>query len=118
MEDPAREVLRAVGLGNGDPVHTEYTGMRALMLAVIQDGIASYMSEESRRRAEAEYWVGAANQRSPFAFNVICETFGLEPDAVRAALQKLRDKRVGSPSRRHSRPNVRGAARIGRRQFR
>jgi hypothetical protein len=115
MDDPAREVLRVVVLGDGEAARTEYTGTRALMLAVLQDGIASYMSEDARRRAEAEYWVGAATQRSPFAFNVICETFGLEPDAVRAALQKLRAEKLGSSSRQRSRPNVRGAARIGRR---
>jgi hypothetical protein len=48
---------------------------------------------------------------------VICETLGLEPAAVRDALERLRTQRVGS--RRvigRTRPNVRRANRVTQRK--
>jgi len=55
-------------------------------------------------------------QRSPFAFNVVCEILGLEPDAVRVAVARRRAHGVmatrnGRPRRRNRiRPNVRKTA--------
>ncbi|OFV87478.1 MAG: hypothetical protein A3J75_03475 [Acidobacteria bacterium RBG_16_68_9] len=83
------------------------------MLAILEDGIRSYLSPVSRIRTEAEYWVNSIRHRSPFAFNVVCETLGLEPDAVRAALQRMRERKV-SPRRAlgRNRPNVRRTGRL------
>jgi len=49
----------------------------------------------------------------PFSFTVVCETLRLEPDAVRAALRRLRD-RDGEPIRTigRRRQNVRRAGRL------
>jgi len=68
----------------------EYTGTKALMLAVLDNGIRSYLGPAGRIRTEAEYWVNGGDRRSPFSFTVVCETLGLEPDAVRGALRRGR----------------------------
>ena len=125
-ESPGREVgvgefdfdnLRITSLGGGESRSGEYTGTKALMLAILEDGIRSYLSPVGRVRNEAEYWVKSGRQRSPFCFTVVCETLGLEPSAVRAALERLRERNV-SPRRAlgRSRPNVRRTGRlVGRR---
>jgi hypothetical protein len=121
-EGPGREVgmgeldldfLKLTSLGGGEPRSAQYTGTKALMLAILEDGIRSYLSPVGRIRSEAEYWVMAGRQRSPFSFMVVCETLGLEPDAVRSALDRLRSRNV-SPRRAlgRSRPNVRRTGRL------
>jgi len=107
------DLLRLASLGGGESRSGQYTGTKALMLAILEDGIRSYLSPVTRIRGEAEYWVSSSRQRSPFSFTVVCETLGLEPDAVRAALRRLREKNV-SPRRAlgRSRPNVRRSGRI------
>jgi hypothetical protein len=100
-------------LGGGEPSAGPYTGIKALMLAVLDNGITSYLSPTPRIRAEAEHWITTSGQRSPFSFTVVCETLRLEPDAVRAALRRLRD-RGGQPMRTigRRRQNVRRAGRL------
>ncbi len=105
--------IRAGTLSGGESRGTEYTGTKALMLAVLEDGIRSYLSPAGRLRSEAEYWVTAKKQLSPFSFNVVCETLGLEAEAVREALEKMRAKNVTPRSAiRRSRPNVRRDGRV------
>jgi len=107
------DLLRLAALGGGESRSGQYTGTKALMLAILEDGIRSYLSPITRIRTEAEYWVTSTRQRSPFSFNVVCEILGLEPDAVRAALQRMRERNV-SPRRAlgRSRPNVRRTGRL------
>lgn len=107
------DLLRLTSLGGGEPRSAQYTGTKALMLAILEDGIRSYLSPVGRIRSEAEYWVTAGRQRSPFSFVVVCETLGLEPEAVRAALERLRARNV-APRRvlGRSRPNVRRTGRL------
>lgn len=94
-------------LSRGDePRRSEFTGTKALMLAVLEDGMASYLGRAGRRRDEAEAWVRAAPGRSPFSFSVVCETLGLEPDAVRLALARRQRKPVHRAFPR-IRPNAR-----------
>ena len=68
-ESPGREVAWAssmstsyasTSLGGGESRSAQYTGTKALMLAILEDGIRSYLSPMSRIRTEAEYWVGSA----------------------------------------------------------
>lgn len=111
------DLSRFTSLGGGEARSSQYTGTKALMLAILEDGIRSYLSPVGRIRSEAEYWVRSARQRSPFCFMVVCETLGLEPEAVRTALERLRARNV-SPRRAlgRSRPNVRRTGRLmGRR---
>src|SRR5574340_823534 len=83
----------AIG-GIDRPSIASYAGLKGLMLAVLDNGIASYFSSTPRIRAEAEYWIDTRARRSPFSFTVVCETLDLEPDAVRAALQRERKRNV------------------------
>ena len=100
-------------LSGGESRSTEYTGTKALMLAVLEDGIRSYLSPVGRIRSEAEYWVTAKKQGSPFSFTVVCETLGLEAQAVREALERMRKKNLAPRHAiRRSRPNVRRDGRM------
>lgn len=111
------DLLRLSSLGGGESRSAQYTGTKALMLAILEDGIRSYLSPVGRIRSEAEYWVKSRRQGSPFCFTVVCETLGLEPEAVRAALERMRVRNL-SPRRAlgRSRPNVRRTGRLmGRR---
>ncbi len=113
LHDLDLDLLRLTSLGGGESRSGQYTGTKALMLAILEDGIRSYLSPVGRLRNEAEYWVHAARQRSPFSFAVVCETLGLEPEAVRTALERLRGRKV-NPRRAiaRSRPNVRRTGRL------
>ena len=107
------DALGLTSLGGGEPTCGPYTGIKALMLAVLDNGIASYLSSTPRIRAEAEYWISTPARRSPFSFTVVCETLRLEPDAVRVALRRLRTEH-GAPVRTvgRRRQNVRRAGRL------
>jgi hypothetical protein len=109
--------LTAALIGGGERRHAVLSGIKGLLLAVLEDGIRSYLSPAADVRAEAEYWVGSGRARSPFAFVVICETLGLEPSAVRTALERMRAQRVtASRAIGRTRPNVRRAHRVTQRQ--
>jgi hypothetical protein len=94
-----------------------WSGIRALMLAVLENAVHSLKSSKSIVRAEAEHWITSRERRYVFSFAVICETLGLEPSAVRRSVIGLVDK---TPTRRRilrrSRPNVRhsGALQLAR----
>ena len=106
------DFLGLTSIGGGESSRGPYTGVKALMLAVLDNGITCYMSRIPRLRAEAEHWVNSTRTRSPFCFPVVCEMLGLEPDAVRAELRRWRDANT-SPARAltRRRPN---ATRAGR----
>ena len=108
-----RDLLDVSSLGGGRPSCAPYVGLKALMLAVLDNGISCYLGSMARVRAEAEHWIDTKARRSPFSFTVVCETLDLEPDAVRVALQRLRNKNA-SPSRPfgRSRQNVRAPGRL------
>lgn len=107
------DVLRAASLGGGESRQGQFTGTKALMLAVLEDGIRSYLSPTRAVSQEAEFWVHSEKRRSPFSFVVVCEMLGLNAEAVRLALKRMRERRV--PPRRalpRSRPNVRVSGRV------
>lgn len=87
-------------------------GVRALMLAVLEEAIQSFFSLDRRAREEAERWIANPLGRSPFSFTVVCETLGLEPAAARRALHGMRERNVNRKSLGRSRPNVRRVSRI------
>ena len=84
-----------IGLGGGEPRWSEYTGSKALMVAVLEGGIRDYCGAAGRKRSEAEVWV-RSNRCETFSFAFVCETLGLEPTAVRQALIRLK-KQYGLP---------------------
>jgi hypothetical protein len=115
MHDDQTDLTAELGgmLSSSAPRYSMLGGIRGLLLAVLEDGIRSYLSSAPEIRAEAEYWVSSRRTRSPFAFVVICETLGLEPTAVRAALERMRTQQT-NPARAigRTRPNVRRAHRV------
>ena len=78
MDDDEAGVRQLIGLGGGEPRCSEYTGTKALMMAVLEGGIRDYCGAAGRRQTEAEYWV-RSNRRGTFSFAVVCETLGLDP---------------------------------------
>jgi hypothetical protein len=84
------------------------SGMRALMLAVLEDAIQHFGSSVGLQQAEAERWIMSPEHRYVFSFAVICETLNLEPSAVRRSLIRLQDKKPpGGRLLRRTRPTVR-----------
>jgi hypothetical protein len=102
------DFLGITSLGGGESSRGPYTGIKALMLAVLDNGITCYMSNIARTRTEAEHWVNSTRTRSVFSFTVVCEMLGLEPNAVRAELRRWR-KTGPAPERAltRRRPNAR-----------
>ena len=85
-------------------------GIRALMLAVLEDGIHSLSSSQSVVRAAADTWMMSSERRYVFSFLVICETLDLVPNAVRRSIVALVNKNTKHPGGRllkRSRPNIR-----------
>ena len=101
--DHFRQLIALGSLRGGEPRQGEYTGTKALMLAVLEDGIRNCGGRGGRLRSEAQDWV-RSNEQAPFSFMVICETLGLDPDAVRQAVvdqpQSL-PRRIRANVRRH-----------------
>lgn len=89
----------------------EYTGTHALMLAVLEEGIRSFLTGKGRIQEEAEFWIFSPTSRALFSFAVVCDHLGLNPEATRHALRRLSDTSDGVPTAR-SRPNVSRSRRI------
>jgi hypothetical protein len=106
-------LLAMTPLCGGEARGGQPTGIKALMLAVLEDGIRSFLSPVPQVRMEAEFWILSPRRRSPFAFNVVCETLGLDPTAARAAILRLRERDgVSRRPLRRSRPNVHRRGRL------
>jgi len=108
------DVASLIGIGGGESRSAPYTGTKALMLAVLEDAIRSYLSHEQFARNEAEQWVISRQRRSVFSFIVVCETLGLEPKAVRGALRRMRLQQVGPEQIPRTRPNARRRSGLAR----
>lgn len=97
-----------IGLAGGEARNAPYSGTKALMLAVLEDAIRTYLNRQDS--GEAELWIFGRQRRSVFSFVVVCETLGLEPNAVRSALRRLNADKGDGRALRRSRPNVRGGS--------
>lgn len=71
---------------------------RALMYAVLKDGIRSFYKNvgATRRKykkiyAEADEWLSEDCWEDPFSFRVICDTLGIDSDCLRSRLFAWRD---------------------------
>lgn len=105
------DVAALLGVGGGETRAVPFSGVRALMLAMLEDAVRAYLGPLPRQRAEAEGWIDSGRSRWVFSFATVCETLGLEPSAVRGALRRMRDH---APDGRRfmvgkSRPNARQA---------
>jgi hypothetical protein len=90
-DEDTLDILRHPVSG-GEPRTGQLTGTKALMLAVFDDGIRSYLNGSRLVQAEAEDWLNSQRRYSPFAFVVLCETFGLDPHAVRATVKRMKQE--------------------------
>jgi hypothetical protein len=105
--------LDLTSLSGGEPRRAGYTGTKALMQAVLEDGIRSYLQARGRLHEEAEDWISSHQRTSPFAFAVVCETLGLDPSAVRIALRRMRSRsETAHHLTRRTRPTVRRTTRL------
>lgn len=85
----------------------QLTGTKALMLAVLEDGIRSYLRGSGLAARDAEFWIHSQRRHSPFSFVVVCEILGLSPEAVRQTLTKMRGVPAGRKIIPRARHNVR-----------
>jgi hypothetical protein len=106
-------VMRLQPVTGGEPRTGQLTGTKALMLAVLEDGIRSFLGRSRLLASEAEFWIYSRRRYSPFCFSVICEMLGLDPDAVRKTLKRMKSENVAPrkaiPRTRH---NVRIPGRV------
>jgi hypothetical protein len=77
------------------------SGEKALMLAVLEDGIRCFQEHLRNPRSnprllsrQAEQWMNAVDYEWPFSFVNICETLGINPSALRDALMSWKRQRV------------------------
>ncbi|HVN27156.1 MAG TPA: hypothetical protein VMT64_01645 [Candidatus Binataceae bacterium] len=77
-------------------------GARNLMAAVLEDGIRCYIANVTaksthKRRLfdEAREWIDTRGDIAPFSFESICETFDIDPDALRRQLKTSPPKTIG-----------------------
>jgi hypothetical protein len=80
---------------------SQASGEKALMLAVLEDGIRCFQEHLRNPRSnprllsqQAETWIRAVDYDWPFSFNNVCETLGIDPGALRGALLDWKAKRL------------------------
>jgi hypothetical protein len=112
-QDDDLNVMHLQTVTGGEPRTGQLTGIKALMLAVLEDGIRSFLSSSRLLASEAEFWICSRRRQSPFSFTVVCEMLGLDPDAVRKTLKRMKSQNIpprkGMPRTRH---NVRIPGRV------
>jgi hypothetical protein len=79
---------------------SQASGEKALMLAVLEDGIRCFQEHLRNPRSnprllsqQAEAWIRAVDYDWPFSFVNVCETLGIDPAALRTALLDWKAKR-------------------------
>jgi hypothetical protein len=113
IEPAVLDEVRVQGrIGGGDRADSMLAGIKALMLAVLEDAIQSFLSTNRIERDEAEAWMTMRKQNWTFSIVNVCLTLGLEPSAVRQALRVMRERNAKQSGRVRSRPNVRRKSRI------
>ena len=77
------------------------SGEKALMLAVLEDGIRCFQEHLRNPRSnprllsqQAEDWIRAVDYDWPFSFNNICETLSIDASALRGALLTWKAQRL------------------------
>jgi hypothetical protein len=106
IENEAQIIAELSGVGGGERRDSPFRGTKGLMLAMLEDAIRTYLGPSAVDREKAESWIHARGGYV-FSFVVICETLGLEPDAVRRALRRFRSAQASPKVIGRSRPNSR-----------
>jgi hypothetical protein len=110
-DDEDLDVLR-LATASGESRSSQFTGTKALMLAVLEDAIRSFLGSARLPAQEAEWWIRSPRRQSPFSFVVVCETLGLDPTAVRKTLEQLKAQNLPRRALPRSRHNVRVPGRV------
>ena len=102
----APEVVLPEQLPQGYRKDSYLSGEKALMLAVLEDGIRCFQEHLTNPRSnprllskQAEDWIGAIDYEWPFSFNNVCETLGIDPEALRERLFTWKAKQLASTER-------------------
>lgn len=111
-EDDDLEILHLATISGGQSRSGQFTGTKALMLAVLEDGIRAFLGVSRLLAQEAECWIGSPRRQSPFSFVVICETLGLDPAATRCTLERMKTQTSSRRALPRSRHNVRVPGRV------
>lgn len=110
-EDETMRMIGAEAVTGGESRSGQLTGTKALMLAVLEDAIRSYLRGSKLVARDAEFWIESRRRQSPFSFVVVCEVLGLDPEAVRASLQRMKAEILG-PGRKRGFPRARHNVRV------
>ena len=86
------EIEALIGVGGGERHTARYLGVKALMLALLEDAIRAYLGPAPQSHDEAAVWMSDPRRHWVFSFSVVCESLGLEPSAVRAAVRRMADR--------------------------
>jgi hypothetical protein len=87
----------------------QISGEKALMLAVLEDGIRCFQEHLKNPRVrprllarQAEKWIRSADWDWPFSFNNVCDSLALNPDCLRTRLLAPRESGEPAPKPRPS----------------
>jgi len=86
-----RQLTSSGSVRGGESRANNSSGIKALLFAVLEDGVRCYLGPPGGQRTAAEAWV-QSKQSSAFSFGTACEVLGFDPDAVRDALARLRQE--------------------------
>jgi hypothetical protein len=107
------ELVGSNAVGGGESTAGEHTGTKALMLAILEDGLRALLDANQRVSEEAARWMSSRRDTWVFSFATVCQTLGLDPDAVRRAAQRMKDSNVSARNViGRNRPNSRRYARV------
>lgn len=114
----AADIPDVVDLGGGERREGLATGVRALLLALLEDSIRCYLSPKQKLRLEAERWIEGRQQGVALTFDAVCASFGLEPEPTRRVLRRWRRCDARPSVFVRSRPNVRHTSMLSTRRRR
>lgn len=80
------QYFRVPGLGSLQPE-------KRLMLAVLEDAVTLYLRGPAFAPDAAD-WFASDDTSWPYSFANLCDSLGLDRDAVRSALRRRRDRRL------------------------
>ena len=107
----APEIVLPEQLHQGYRRDSYLSGEKALMLAVLEDGIRCFQEHLTNPRSnprllskQSEDWIRAVDYEWPFSFNNVCETLGIDPDALREKLLTWKAKRLQSAEANDGKP--------------
>ena len=107
----APEIVLPEQLQQGHRRDSYLSGEKALMLAVLEDGIRCFQEHLTNPRSnprllskQAEDWIRAIDYEWPFSFNNVCETLGIDPEALREKLFTWKATRLASTDAAEGKP--------------